>query len=201
MEIWIATGNQGKLREFERLLTNFESGKFQIKSIKDLPTFTPRPEDGKTFVENARIKAKSLRAMKNSNWIIGEDSGLEVEGLGNLPGIHSARYAGAHAKDTENCLKVLKMLHLKAASTRKAVFKSTLVVYSPNGEEFIFEGDLKGEIAKSMRGTEGFGYDPIFVPDGESKTISELGLAAKNKFSHRAKAIEKMLSTLSEKFI
>ncbi len=201
MELWIATGNQGKLREFERILANLAADKFQIKSIKDLPTFSPRPEDGKTFIENARIKAKTLRAMKSQNWIIGEDSGLEVEGLGNLPGIHSARYAGEHAKDMENCLKVLKMLTLKAAKTRKATFKSFLLVYSPSGEEFIFEGELNGEIAKSMKGTDGFGYDPIFIPDGESKTLSELGLAAKNKLSHRAKAIEKMYSSLVGQFL
>lgn len=192
-ELWVATGNQGKLREFERLLAD----KFIVKSIKDLPTFSARPEDGKTFIENARIKAKTLRGIKNSHWVVGEDSGIEVEALNNLPGIHSARYAGDHAKDTENCLKVLKMLTLKMAVNRKAKFKSTLVVYSPTGEEHIFEGDLNGEISKNMKGTDGFGYDSIFIPEGETKTLAELGLAVKNKLSHRAKAIEKMMALIS----
>lgn len=191
-ELWVATGNLGKLREFEKL---FE-GLFVIKSIKDLPAFTPPPENGSTFVDNARIKAKSLRSVRNQDWVIGEDSGLEVEGLGGLPGVHSARYAGNNAKDTENCLKVLKMLQLKMATTRKARFKSVIVAYSPSGEEFIFEGTLEGEIAKSMKGTDGFGYDSVFIPNGESKTLAELGLAAKNKLSHRAQAVKKMLEHL-----
>lgn len=193
MEIWIATSNQGKLREFERLLADL---KLQIKSTKDLPAFTAPPENGQSFLDNAKIKAKSVRSLKNNSWVIGEDSGLEVEALGGMPGIHSARYAGQNAKDMENCLRVIKMMTLKGAPTRKAAFKSTLFVISPEGEEFVFEGSLQGEIAKAMRGTEGFGYDSIFIPEGETKTIAELGLAVKNKLSHRAKAIEAMLAVL-----
>lgn len=192
MEVWIATANQGKIREFARLL----GSNVIIKTPVDLPAFSAPPENGATFLDNARIKARSLRSIKNSHWVIGDDSGLEAEGLNNLPGVHSARYAGAHAKDMENCLKLLKMLTLKGITNRKARFVTVLVVYSPTGEEYIFEGELDGEIAKSMRGTDGFGYDPLFIPNGETQTLAELGLAAKNKLSHRARAIEKAKSVL-----
>ena len=97
MELWIATGNKGKVREFELLLK--EHPEVKIHTQAELSAFTPRPEDGKTFIENARIKARSVKALKSSDWVLGEDSGLEVDGLNNLPGVHSARYAGPHARD------------------------------------------------------------------------------------------------------
>lgn len=196
MELWVATTNQGKIREIERLVA--EKG-IIIKSTKDLPAYSAPPENGTTFVENARIKAKSLRSIKNDVWVLGEDSGLEVEALNNMPGVHSARYAGANAKDTENTLRVIKMLQLKAATNRAARFRSTLVLLSPSGEEFIFEGKIEGLIAKEPRGKDGFGYDPIFIPANETKTFAELGLAVKNKLSHRAEAIRQMLDFLLQR--
>ncbi len=111
MELWIATGNKGKLAEYKQLFR--EIADLKVFSQGDLPSFTPRPEDGKTFEENARIKAKSLRAVKNNVWVLGEDAGLVVEGLNGLPGIHSARYAGPKASDSENVVKLLKMMTLK----------------------------------------------------------------------------------------
>ena len=131
--------------------------------------------------------------------MLADDSGLEVEGLGGLPGIHSARYAGQHAKDMENCLKVLKMLHLKAATNRAARFICTVVLLSPTGEESVFEGTLEGTIAKEMKGRDGFGYDPIFIPKDDTKTLAELGLAVKNRLSHRALAAKKVADFLRTK--
>jgi len=197
MDIWIATGNHGKVREYERL---FAPLKHKIFSLKDVLSFTAKPETGKTFLENAQQKARTLHAVKNNFWVLGEDSGLEVEGLNGMPGIYSARYAGDHAKDIENYTKVLKMLTLKNAQTRNAAFKCTIVAISPEKKEYIFEGVLKGTISPLPRGTEGFGYDPIFIPEGEQKTIAELGLAYKNKTSHRARAIEKMFEDLKGSF-
>jgi XTP/dITP diphosphohydrolase len=196
MELWVATTNQGKLREIERILA--DQG-VAIHSIKELPAYSAPPETGTTFVENARIKAKSMRSIKNDVWVMGEDSGLEVEGLNGMPGVHSARYAGQNAKDTENTLRVLKMLNLKGAANRNAKFRSTIVLYSPSGEESVFEGQVEGLISKDPRGTEGFGYDAIFIPKGESKTFGELGLAFKNKVSHRSEALRKMLEFLKTK--
>ncbi|MEZ0393307.1 MAG: RdgB/HAM1 family non-canonical purine NTP pyrophosphatase [Pseudobdellovibrionaceae bacterium] len=196
-ELWISTGNKGKLSEF-KLLFEKHLPDYKIFSIADLPTFTPPPENGQSFLDNARIKAKSLKAMKPGTWVMAEDSGLEVEGLGNLPGIHSARYAGPKAADSENVAKLLKMMQIRAISNRNAQFKCCMVVFTPTGEEWIFNGELKGQIAKVPAGQHGFGYDPIFVPDGETKTVAELGSGFKSQNSHRAKAtlafIEKLKS-------
>jgi XTP/dITP diphosphohydrolase len=195
MEIWVATGNQGKLKEIKAL---FEKAKPDAKmmSIQDVKSFSPPPENGKTFEENARIKTKSFAAVKNDQWVIGEDSGLEVEGLQGMPGVHSARYAGPNARDVENTSKVLKMLNMRSPLNRKAQFRCVMFAYSPEGKEFQFEGILKGEIAKDMRGTNGFGYDSIFIPEGFTKTLAEMTALEKNKISHRAQVIEQFLKIL-----
>ncbi len=198
MIIWIATGNKGKLEEFRLglksiLATHPDS---QIFSQADLKNFSPMPENGDTFVANARIKAKSLKAMKPNTWVIADDSGLEVTGLNNLPGIHSARYAGPNARDSENVAKLLKMMQIRNVSPRTAQFKCVLVIYNPEGTEFIFEGELKGTIAQKPSGLLGFGYDPVFIPDGETKTLADLGPGYKIQKSHRAVALEQFLKTL-----
>lgn len=191
MEIWIATGNQGKLKEFERLLPSAT-----VKSINDIPGFTAPPETGKTFLENARIKAKALRAVKNKDWVVADDSGIECEGLNNLPGVHSARYAGPNARDVENTAKLLKMIDMRSATNRKAQFVCVIVAYDPAGKEYVFEGTLKGTVAKDMRGTKGFGYDCVFIPEGFDKTTAEMEMADKNKVSHRGKAIQSLIEIL-----
>lgn len=192
--IWIATTNRGKLIEFQQLLPGWT-----VKSVADLKTYSQPPETGKTFEENARIKAKSLKAMAGGDWVVADDSGLEVEGLGNLPGVHSARYAGPKASDAENNAKLLKMSQMRLASDkRQAQFRCVLVAYSPEGKEFVVEGILKGVVAEKMRGTTGFGYDPLFIPEGHDKTLAELGLAVKNQISHRSQAIKKLKEILPE---
>ncbi|MEZ4871999.1 MAG: non-canonical purine NTP pyrophosphatase [Bdellovibrionales bacterium] len=117
---------------------------------------------------------------------------MEVLGLKNLPGVHSARYAGDKATDHENVAKVMKMVNLRTPTDRSAQFKCCIVAISPEGTEHIFEGVVKGEISKKVAGTEGFGYDVCFIPEGETKTFAELGLSFKNKVSHRAQAIRKL---------
>jgi XTP/dITP diphosphohydrolase len=197
MDLWVATGNQGKLSEIKAILEkkSTELGiSFNILSLQDIKSFTPPPETGKTFEENARIKTKSLSKIKNDAWVIGEDSGLEVEGLNNMPGVFSARYAGDNARDVENTSKVLKMINLRSAANRKAQFRCVMLAYDPQGKEYKFEGTLKGEIAKDMRGTNGFGYDSIFIPEGFDKTLAELTTAEKNKISHRAQVIDQFLN-------
>lgn len=198
-EIWFASGNQGKHNEMKMLLNKLiGSGQLELHTQGELPVFSQPPENGDTFVANARIKAKALKAMKPGHWVFGEDSGLAVEGLNGLPGIHSARYAGPKAQDAENMAKLLKMMTLRPMPNRKAAFVSTIVAYDPQGTEHVFEGRLEGEIAKAARGNQGFGYDPVFIPEGETKTLAELGLAFKNKVSHRAKAVAGLLALLEK---
>ncbi|MDG0815916.1 RdgB/HAM1 family non-canonical purine NTP pyrophosphatase [Bdellovibrio svalbardensis] len=191
MDLWIATGNKGKLTEYKILLS--EIADLKIFSQADIPSFTPRPEDGKTFLENARIKAKSLRAVKNNVWVLGEDSGLEVEGLNNLPGIHSARYAGPKASDSENVAKLIKMMSFRPMPNRNAKFVASTVIYTPEGEEWVFTGEMKGKIASKPAGLHGFGYDPVFIPEGQTQTLAELGTGYKTQHSHRANALKAFL--------
>ena len=194
MDIWIATHNSGKLLEFKQLL---EARGFTVRSQRELDFFTAPPENGQTFEANARIKAKALKAVQKDAWVLADDSGLEVKGLGGLPGIHSARYAGPKAADSENIAKLLKMMQLRAVSDRSAAFKAVLVLYSPEGKEHVVAGELEGTIAPKAQGIHGFGYDPVFVPKGESKTLAELGAAYKNQHSHRAVALKKVLEILN----
>lgn len=191
--LWVATTNQGKLNEFRNLMSEH----VEIHSINELTVYAPPPESGKTFEENARIKARSLKAVRPGAWVVADDSGLEVEGLGGLPGVHSARYAGDKASDGENVAKLLKMLQIRSPGRRAAQFRCVLVAYDPSGQEHVLEGIVKGEISSAARGKTGFGYDPVFVPEGHDKTFAELGLAVKNQLSHRAKAIRQLLTLLS----
>jgi XTP/dITP diphosphohydrolase len=191
--IWVATMNQGKLNEFRNILSQYAD----VHSSADLKVYSLPKETGQTFEENARIKARSLKSMKPGEWIVADDSGIEVEGLGGMPGIHSARYAGEKAGDSENTAKLLKMVQIRTNTNRKAQFRCVLVAYSPTGEEFVLEGTISGMIASSAKGTTGFGYDSVFIPDGQAKTYAELGHAFKNQGSHRAQAIRKLIPLLS----
>jgi XTP/dITP diphosphohydrolase len=192
MVLWLATTNLGKARDFQEIIGE----RFELKTISDLKTYTPPVENGKTFEENSRIKAKSLKAMLPESWVIADDSGLEVDGLNNMPGVFSARYAGDNARDIENTTKVLKMLNLRSPMNRKARFKCSLCVISPEGKEMSFEGQLEGEISKEIKGKNGFGYDSIFIPSGFQKTLAEMEPLEKNKISHRKAALSSFLQSI-----
>jgi XTP/dITP diphosphohydrolase len=201
MEVWIATGNKGKLEEFKLALEKLSlnnSETFEIHHQGELKTFSPMPENGETFEANARIKAKSLKAIKPNCWIIADDSGLEVHGLNNLPGVHSARYAGPNARDSENVAKLLKMMQIRNVTPRTAQFKCVLVIYDPQGNEHVFDGEMKGRIAEKPNGLMGFGYDPVFVPDNETKSLAELGPGYKIQKSHRAVALNKFIEHIKK---
>ncbi len=195
MELWMATGNQGKLNEFKLILSPHQ---WDIHSQIELNYFSSPPENGDSFLANARIKTRALKAVKSDFWVIGEDSGLEVEGLGNLPGIHSARYAGPKASDRENVAKLLKMMDLRCYDRRQAQFRCVMVAYSPHGEEILTEGLLRGKISMKATGTQGFGYDSVFIPEGQDKTLAELGLAFKNQISHRVQALKQLIPQIKE---
>ena len=193
MKIWFATTNAGKVAEFKSLLMDLNS---EIHTLKELKNYYPPKETGSTFMENARLKAQSLKAVLPQEWVVAEDSGLEVAGLNGIPGVHSARYAGEKASDQENNSKLTKMVNLRCPQNRVAQFKCALVCISPSGETKSFEGIVEGQISKKIVGTQGFGYDTCFIPNGEDKTFAELGTAYKNKVSHRAKAIHQLKSYL-----
>ena len=195
MEIWFATHNENKLTEFKQLLQEMP---VDVHGAMEMDYFSAPPETGDTFVDNARIKARALRSLKNTCWVVADDSGLVVEGLNGLPGVHSARYAGENASYQENNAKLLKMMQLRSPQNRKAHFVCCLLAYSPEGEEFIFEGKLEGTIGKAATGKNGFGYDPIFIAEGHEKTLAEIPPGEKNQISHRGLALQQLRNKLQE---
>ncbi len=166
-------------------------------SAKDLSFYSAPQEDGTSFLENAWIKAKAMKPLTPpTDWLIAEDSGIEVEALDGLPGIHSARYAGNSSSDMMNNDKLLKMLNFKSNGSRKARYFCQIVALGPKGQSFEASGECTGSIANGFSGSGGFGYDPIFIPNGFECSMAEISLKEKNKISHRKKAFTKFLSQL-----
>jgi XTP/dITP diphosphohydrolase len=157
--------------------------------LRPLDTAGIGEETGATFEENARAKvAWGHPRVAATDWVIGEDSGLEVDALGGAPGIRSARFAGPNATDDQNVERLLVELRGTGAQSRAARYRCTIVAIDPDGVEYVAHGHLEGSIADRRRGSAGFGYDPIFIPNGEQKTVGELGEAWKETHSHRASA-------------
>jgi XTP/dITP diphosphohydrolase len=178
----LASRNPSKARELERLLPGW--------SIAPLDADDYPPETGDTYYENARLKAEFGRVHAEPDaWVLGEDSGIEVEGLGGGPGVRSARSGG---DDPVGWL--LERLQGVEGEGRHGRYVSELVALAPNGVELRGTGRLSGRIAHEPRGSEGFGYDPVFVPDGETRTVAELGNAWKALHSHRANAARALLA-------
>ena len=181
--------NRHKERELAVLLPGWE---IEPTVAEELPE-----EVGETFYENARAKALFGRSVDPPDrWTIGEDSGLEVDGLGGRPGIRSARYAGPGATDEENVARLLEELAGATGAARRARYVSELVCLSPELREARGTGTLEGTIADGPRGSGGFGYDPVFVPAGEELTVAELGDRWKAVNSHRAAAARKLLDAV-----
>ena len=186
----VATGNAHKVTEFDRLL---EGCGFELCSASVCGGMPDVVEDGDSFAANARIKAIALRALAPPEaWVVSDDSGLEVDALEGAPGIFSARYAGQDATDRANLEKLLVELADLPSTQRSARFRCVLCLIDPHGEEHFFEGECKGCIAMEPSGTEGFGYDPVFIPAGHSESFGELGDSVKSRLSHRAAAVQKM---------
>lgn len=146
------------------------------------------PETGDNFLANARIKARAGHKENPGAWVLADDSGLMVDALDGVPGVHSARFAGDAATDNDNNELLLARLYGVEDENRSAAFVCVLVAISPAGDELHTEGRIAGTIAQALRGLTGFGYDPLFVPAGERRTFAELGPAAKRQMSHRAHA-------------
>ncbi|MBE0429036.1 MAG: RdgB/HAM1 family non-canonical purine NTP pyrophosphatase [Thermoleophilia bacterium] len=197
-KIILATANANKAREFQDLLPGMR--------VEPKPAGFKLPEEtGNTFEDNARLKARALRewylqtaslADGKPPWVMADDSGIEVSALAGGPGIYSSRYAGEQATDVENVSKLLA--DLSGNPDRSARFVCVIVCYSPEGLEYIAEGELKGVIAAEPHGEFGFGYDPVFIPENYSTTVSELAGEEKNRISHRARAAQSLLSQLGD---
>lgn len=185
-ELVVATKNKGKLKEYKSLLTPSIK---KISSISDFDNIPEIYETGSTFKENALIKARIVCDI-TGKITISDDSGLQVLSLNNEPGIYSARYAGEKSTDEENINKLI--CNLKNKDNRVASFVCVIALVYPEGEEKIFYGECKGEILDKAQGKDGFGYDPVFYFPPLGKSFADLDLKEKNKYSHRAKAVQKL---------
>ena len=187
-----ATGNIHKLQEVQGL---FKEG-FALSCLKDVNITEEIPETADNLVDNALQKARYVYE-KCGIPCFADDTGLEVDALNGAPGVYSARYAGEQKDSNLNMLLLLKNMNGK--TNRNARFRTIIAYIDENAQEHIFEGEIRGTIIESMAGTNGFGYDPIFVPEGYNKTFAELSSEIKNTISHRARAMEKFLSYINNK--
>ena len=210
MKLILATRNQGKVRELTDMIYRYGSPLESLKgtsssdgvrqrramSIVSLENYPDAPEvieDGKTYAENA-IKKASVIAEHTSHLTLADDAGLEVDALGGAPGIHSKRWAGEDATDETRVAKLLKAL--EGATNRRARFVAAIAVVHPNSKPEVVLGVCDGHIRHDPVGESGFGYDPVFVPEGYNQTFAELGEEIKNQMSHRAKALEQAIALL-----
>ena len=188
MELVFATNNAHKLEEVQQMVGD----KFILKSLNDIGCTDDIPETGVTFEENAKQKTDYLVSKYNAN-CFGDDSGLEINALNGEPGVYSARYSGS--RDMEKNIDLV-LEKLQGNADRSARFK-TIISLFVNGEQHFFEGTVEGRIINERTGTEGFGYDPIFIPNGYEKTFAEMSLEEKNKISHRSQAVAKLVDFLN----
>ena len=182
-KIVFATNNKNKLREMREIMSGsaFAEGGYEVLSLEDIGCHEDIVEDADTIEGNAKIKADFVTNKFHVD-CFADDTGLEVEALGGAPGVYSARYAGEHCSYQDNVDKMLAAM--KGQTNRKAAFR-TCIALNLDGKSYYFEGRCDGRITEEQRGTEGFGYDPIFQPDGYEQTFAELGHEVKNAISHR----------------
>lgn len=205
MKVILASQNRNKIKEINAILE-----KFDMEAIPRDDTLLPKDdveENGTTFEENSLIKAQAIRDMIiNGNYtdymdcpIIADDTGLMVDALDGAPGVYSARYAGEGRSADDNNTKLLNELKEVPYESRTARFATVITMIFPEGKRIVARGECQGHIAMNRQGDGGFGYDPLFAPDGyEGKTFSELGADIKNLISHRAKALEKLEELLND---
>lgn len=192
-QLLVATRNLGKVREFAELLVGLP---VELRHLSEFPDIPEVEESGATFSENAALKAGGYSRLTGL-WTLADDSGLEVEALGGAPGVFSARYAGADATDSQRIERLLAELNETGAHTRRARFVCVIALAHPLTREMkFFTGTCKGSITSEPRGTGGFGYDPLFVPDGYTQTFAQLPTDIKNRISHRARALQPAASFL-----
>jgi XTP/dITP diphosphohydrolase len=190
VEIVFASGNAGKAREVSAIL------RAAGHEVIPLPMYIGEIESGDSYVENARIKAWSVARLLPGTAVLGDDAGIEIDALGGLPGVHTAYFAGPGATASSNVDKVLRLLDGVPDERRTGRYRVIAVLVLPTGAEVIGEGVLEGRFIAERRGDGGFGYDPIFTPDGEMRTVAEMRTDEKNVMSHRARALQDLLSKL-----
>jgi XTP/dITP diphosphohydrolase len=179
----LASANENKLRELRHALDGWS---LELLDAQEYPS-----EGGATYYENARGKAEFGRTLAPDRWVLGEDSGVEIEGLGGGPGVLSARWAAG--QEAERALEELQGVQ---GDARRARYVCELVAISPEGAEYLGTGVLEGRIAEEARGSEGFGFDPVFIPEGEERTVAELGNGWKRESSHRARAARDLRASI-----
>ncbi|MHA6780832.1 RdgB/HAM1 family non-canonical purine NTP pyrophosphatase [Pseudonocardia saturnea] len=191
MRLLLATRNAGKLVELRRMLSGFE-----VIGLADVPEFPDAPETGATFAENALAKARDA-AEATGLPSVADDSGLAVDALNGMPGVLSARWSGKHGDDVANLELLLAQLGDVPDDRRGAAFVCAAALVVPGGVETVVHGEWTGRIVRAPRGTNGFGYDPIFVPDGSDRTSAELSADEKDAASHRALALAALIPHLT----
>ncbi|MDP4224115.1 MAG: non-canonical purine NTP diphosphatase [Bacteroidota bacterium] len=190
MKIIFASNNNNKIREIRHVL----GGSFTLLSLNDIKMDEDIAENEATLEGNALQKARHIFRITGMN-VFADDTGLEVEALNGQPGVHSARFAG-DAKDSD--ANIIKLLDLMNDSINRNARFRTVIALILEGKEYLFEGNVNGRIIREKRGREGFGYDPVFIPEGKSRTFAEMDLNEKNRISHRARAFEKLKSFLAD---
>ncbi len=195
IKIVVATGNRGKIKEIKEILND---DSFEVVAMRDAGIDVDVDETGKTFRENAYLKAKEIHSICGGI-VIADDSGLCVDYLNGAPGVYSARYSGDGCNDDNNNAKLLDVMKDVGDNDRGAHFNCTICCVMPCGTEFYSEGNCYGKIAREKRGAGGFGYDPLFYVEKLGKTFSELTLEEKNKISHRAIALANFKKELIKK--
>jgi XTP/dITP diphosphohydrolase len=190
MKLIFATNNKHKIREISDLIDD----RFKVIGLADVSITEDIPEDADNLADNALFKARYVHDRIGLN-VFADDTGLEVDALDGAPGVLSARYAGASKSPEDNIIKLLK--ELEGTEDRKARFRTVIALIYDNSE-YLFEGKVEGEIIQKRRGTGGFGYDPVFMAEGYDHTFAEIPLSEKNKISHRARAMKKLLAFLAQ---
>jgi XTP/dITP diphosphohydrolase len=193
--VLLATRNAGKLVELRRMLTGIDG--FEVVGLADLPEFPDAPETGATFAENALAKARDA-ARETGLPSVADDSGLAVDALNGMPGVLSARWSGRHGDDRANLDLLLAQLNDVPDDRRGAAFVCAAALVVPGGQETVVHGEWLGRIVRAPRGENGFGYDPVFVPEGDDRTSAELSAQEKDAASHRARALAALLPHLRE---
>jgi len=197
-ELLVATHNAGKVRELSQLLAGLP---LRLRRLSEWPGIPEAEETGSTFAENAVLKALHYSA-RAGRLTLSDDSGLAVDALGGAPGVHSARYCGPAATYEERMSRLLAELEAAGGGDRGARFVCVIAVADPStGEVKTFKGACDGHLARAPRGTNGFGYDPLFVPAGHSQTFGELPDEIKQQLSHRARALRQAAAFLRERFL
>ncbi|WP_423230483.1 XTP/dITP diphosphatase [Clostridium cylindrosporum] len=191
-KVVLASNNEHKLIEIRNILKNLS---IDVISLKDAGIDIDVEEDGLTFEENSFKKANEVKKL-TKHAVLADDSGLQVYALGLSPGVYSARYAGENATDEENNTKLLNEMENVQDSKRGARFVTVLTLITPDNEKIVVRGEVRGVIEKSPRGENGFGYDPLFTPDGYTSTFGELSMDEKNSMSHRSRALENLRNKL-----